>query len=252
MNMFKLLIRLFLFIHIMGDFYLQSAKLAKNKRSNYKAVLLHGLIYLVTALVIVLPFYSLELLITAAVFAGVHLLVDSIKFVRHKTSEENSRTYLGDLTAHLLTVFLVTMFLVYRSNQYALYPLLAELLTKTGVDVASVFLYLELVLILAKPINISIKRILDKYKVDEKDEGVENAGALIGTLERIIIALLISIDQFNTIGLVLTAKSVARYNRIAEDKKFAEYYLLGTLLSTLLALASPVGAPLTILSGSEK
>ena len=43
-------------------------------------------------------------------------------------------------------------------------------------------------------------------------------------------------QQFSAIGLVLTAKSVARYNKIAEDKDFAEYYLLGTLLSTVLVI----------------
>jgi hypothetical protein len=33
-------------------------------------------------------------------------------------------------------------------------------------------------------------------------------------------------------GVVLTAKSIARYDRISKDQGFAEYYLLGTLMST--------------------
>ncbi|GMA43371.1 hypothetical protein GCM10025853_08280 [Tetragenococcus halophilus subsp. halophilus DSM 20339] len=45
-------------------------------------------------------------------------------------------------------------------------------------------------------------------------------------------------NQYAAIGFVLTAKSIARYNKIAEDPKFAEYYLLGTLLSSLLVIAS--------------
>lgn len=32
----------------------------------------------------------------------------------------------------------------------------------------------------------------------------------------------------SAIGLVLTAKSIARYGRISKEKNFAEYYLLGT------------------------
>ena len=31
-------------------------------------------------------------------------------------------------------------------------------------------------------------------------------------------------------------KSIARYNKIAEDQKIAEYYLLGILLSTICVL----------------
>ena len=35
---------------------------------------------------------------------------------------------------------------------------------------------------------------------------------------------------------VLTAKSIACYNKIAEDSDFAEYYLIGTLYSVLITI----------------
>lgn len=60
-----------------------------------------------------------------------------------------------------------------------------------------------------------------------------NAGRFIGTIERIIMLIFLSIGQYSAIGLVLTAKSIARYDKIAKEPEFAEYYLLGTLLSTL-------------------
>ena len=44
--------------------------------------------------------------------------------------------------------------------------------------------------------------------------------------------MFIAMDQYVAMGLVLTAKSIARYDKITKDEKFAEYYLLGTLLST--------------------
>lgn len=53
---------------------------------------------------------------------------------------------------------------------------------------------------------------------------------------RIIILMFLSIDQYSAIGLVLTAKSIARYDKIAHEPEFAEYYLLGTLLSTVVAI----------------
>lgn len=44
--------------------------------------------------------------------------------------------------------------------------------------------------------------------------------------------MFISMNQYAAMGLVLTAKSIARYDKITKDEKFAEYYLLGTLIST--------------------
>ena len=73
----------------------------------------------------------------------------------------------------------------------------------------------------------------DRGRTIQKDK---NAGRMIGTLERIIMVIFISIGQYSAVGLVLTAKSIARYDRISKDQEFAEYYLLGTLLSTICAV----------------
>lgn len=45
--------------------------------------------------------------------------------------------------------------------------------------------------------------------------------------------IFLAMNQYTAIGFVLTAKSIARYDKITKDEKFAEYYLLGTLISTL-------------------
>ena len=99
-------------------------------------------------------------------------------------------------------------------------------------------------LFIHKPANILIANILSGYKPDRKDDPDggktvredRNAGRMIGTLERIIMVIFISIGQYSAVGLVLTAKSIARYDRISKDQAFAEYYLLGTLLSTICAV----------------
>ncbi|MEF2782508.1 MAG: hypothetical protein U0N20_05390, partial [Clostridium sp.] len=62
------------------------------------------------------------------------------------------------------------------------------------------------------------------------------AGRIIGTFERMIMLFFINIGQYSSIGLVLTAKSIARYDKISKSQSFAEYYLLGTLLSTISVL----------------
>lgn len=59
------------------------------------------------------------------------------------------------------------------------------------------------------------------------------AGATIGILERIVIGVCMIMGQFASIGLVFTAQSIARYNKISESPAFAEYYLIGSLFSIL-------------------
>lgn len=64
-----------------------------------------------------------------------------------------------------------------------------------------------------------------------------NTGRVIGMLERIFIYAFALAGQFAAIGFVLTAKGVVRY-RDFDDRAFAEYVLIGTLLSALLAMAA--------------
>jgi hypothetical protein len=74
------------------------------------------------------------------------------------------------------------------------------------------------------------------------DAGHKGAGRLIGILERTLMLPMILYGQWGAIGLLLAAKSIARFEEL-KVRKFAEYYLVGTLMSLLVALA--VGAVLT-------
>jgi hypothetical protein len=40
------------------------------------------------------------------------------------------------------------------------------------------------------------------------------------------------------LGFILTAKSIARYDAITKDQKFAEYYLIGTLVSVVYSIVA--------------
>ncbi|MFR1756207.1 MAG: hypothetical protein ACLSWA_04980 [Thomasclavelia spiroformis] len=104
-----------------------------------------------------------------------------------------------------------------------------------AIPIESLLLLALKLLLIYKPINIFIALIMNDYKPEYKDDTIK-AGRMIGTVERIIMLFFLSIKQYSSVGLVLTAKSIARYNKIAENQKFAEYYLLGTLLSTICVL----------------
>ena len=62
-------------------------------------------------------------------------------------------------------------------------------------------------------------------------------GATIGVLERLLIVTLILTGAEAAIGLVIAAKTLARFRQL-DDRPFAEYYLLGTLASVSVALMS--------------
>jgi hypothetical protein len=72
----------------------------------------------------------------------------------------------------------------------------------------------------------------EKTGFDDQDY---NTGRVIGLLERIFIYILILAGQFTAVGFILTAKGIIRYPEL-KDKTFAEYVLIGTLLSALSAV----------------
>jgi hypothetical protein len=64
-------------------------------------------------------------------------------------------------------------------------------------------------------------------------------GRAIGVLERALTLTLVLLGQYGALGLVVAAKSLARFKAL-ENRDFAEYFLIGTLASLLLALLGGV------------
>lgn len=88
-----------------------------------------------------------------------------------------------------------------------------------------------------------VRRVLDLVPVGEAPgaRGITvpakelSRGLLIGVLERAVALTLVLAGQFGALGLILAAKALARF-RALDDRDFAEYVLIGTLTSLLLAL----------------
>lgn len=80
----------------------------------------------------------------------------------------------------------------------------------------------------------------EKAQVDHKEV---SRGALIGALERWLLLLLAMVGSYGGIGFVVAAKGLIR-SRDLQSHQYAEYHLVGTLTSTLLALG--IGALLTL------
>ena len=77
------------------------------------------------------------------------------------------------------------------------------------------------------------------------EPGPERVGATIGILERLAVCILVLVGQAAAIGFVIAAKTLARFRQL-DDRHFAEYYLVGTLASVTLALATSIVAAAAI------
>jgi len=73
-------------------------------------------------------------------------------------------------------------------------------------------------------------------------------GRAIGALERAVGLSLVLLGEYGALGLIIAAKSLARFKAL-EDRDFAEYFLIGTLSSLLLALLGGIAVRL-VLSGT--
>ena len=75
--------------------------------------------------------------------------------------------------------------------------------------------------------------------------GLQGAGAYIGWLERSAIFVAVVLGHPGAIAVIFTAKSLARFPSFSREA-FAEYYLIGTLLSLFGATAAAVGIRLAL------
>lgn len=230
--------------HLLGDFYFQSTNLATNKDSSHIYLIKHGIIYLASMFIVIIPILGLNYIGWVILLAILHFFIDGLKFYFNKHCRKFSKgfTYALDQLLHVISILLVSL-LIYKFANPIQYTLavakIDNFFTAFNFSVSKVLKWGFAIIFIAKPTSISIDKTLEKYKpitIKPQDKGHTGAGALIGMLERLIILLMLSQNQYSAIGFVLTAKSIARYNKIVEDPQFAEYYLLGTLLSFIFVL----------------
>ncbi|MCH5281909.1 MAG: DUF3307 domain-containing protein [Lachnospiraceae bacterium] len=227
--------------HIIGDFYVQTDKLAEKKKNSIKYMLIHCLIY---TIVVGIGFYELSreivktLIILGLIFLS-HLIIDLIKRkCNKKVVKYEYIIFLIDQVIHIMILLLIVYIAKLQINNNLM---LDALNMKTCVVVASA------VLVCWKPASIfvslvfkiipeTIEQVGQTMKANKKaeTEGIK-IGSWIGILEREIIFILGLMGQFGAIGFVLTAKSLARFKQL-ESKSFAEKYLVGTLLSAFIAI----------------
>jgi hypothetical protein len=143
---------------------------------------------------------------------------------------------LGDQAVHLLTVSL-TAWLIIR-------PPLPTLLAKfqwaqSAVEKPLLVLVVYIAVIFGGGFIVrSLTKPLTKQDMSilgETTNEMQNAGMYIGWLERFVVLTALVLQSPATVGLILTAKAIARYPEM-KSVRFAEYFLIGTLLSLSLGI----------------
>ena len=263
----KNLIAIFLIGHLIADFLLQSANMAELKKEKKRYWIGHSAIY--AAIFIVLSFVCLRpkfAIIYASIIAITHCIVDLLRIILDKKSINKPQVqftlFVIDQIIHIIIVIALCFLLNLDAHINDFYCKVSEFTNFTNI-----VLYSLLFLSLTNPSAVFVKKLLsmlfakddvkEKIKtasnkkrdknttvqksVEEDDETNDNpnVGFTIGILERVITAVLLLCNQYSAIGLVLTAKSIARFKQL-EKRDFAEKYLIGTLTSLLISLIATI------------
>ena len=93
----------------------------------------------------------------------------------------------------------------------------------------------------SQPAAILIGQLTKKWRAQiPGGDSLGNAGKWIGIIERIIILALVIHQQYASVGLLLTAKGLLRFNEPNRLEVKTEYLLIGTLISFGLAVLTGV------------
>lgn len=224
--------------HLLGDFYFQTEKRAKEKEKNYSGVLKHSAEYFVAGIVVIIPVFCIDMLLAVLYLSLMHLAVDSVKYavVRRRKNLKPGTVFCIDQLVHIFCIGILAYIMYCWNFEAEETGLVKDILEAFGGDLTAIGKWIFAILLICKPSNVLIQKLLYGYKPKSGNKDVievdNKVGRKVGTLERLIMLVFIALNQYAALGLVLTAKSIARYDKIAKDEKFAEYYLLGTLLST--------------------
>jgi hypothetical protein len=235
-----LTLRFFLLLlagHVLSDFLFQTARIARDKDDRTGALLLHGLWTAAVQAAAVFPFWSPPVLLGVLALTAAHVGIDWLK---PRLPGDLGRTLTGftlDQGLHLVTLLGLTGAMAAGGG------LRLVLLDSSSLD----GLVRALVVVAGFAFNgkggtAVVRLLLGRFpeineKLRETQESAYAMGRVIGNLERITLYLLVLLDQWGAIGFVVAAKSIARFKEL-DQKGFADYYLVGTLASVLVALVS--------------
>lgn len=225
--------------HLLADFFLQPHKWVEGRkqygiRSRY--LYYHVAVVGLLTYILILDWSAWEL----ALFITVtHFFIDWWKSNR----EDTIHAFLIDQTGHLLILLIgwsAYTGIVVSGLWDRMYLLLNQ---------PDVWIILAGYIIILRPMGFLIEKWTTRWRIELIEEGKEvsglsGAGTWIGYIERVIILTFILLNQYGAIGFLIAAKSIFRFSGEVKDhreRKYAEYILIGTLISFSLAILLGIG-----------
>jgi hypothetical protein len=230
-----------LLAHLLADFPLQPDWMARDKGRRLLPTLGHAAVHYASASVCLFFFAGVSMWSVLhqcllAAYVLMHILIDVARMwlITRKIVPDNWASFLIDQSAHAATAFWLALVLT-RSEFSAVVSAVSlsavarfQLLVVSTIYAATMFGGGYLIRYLTRG--------LAKGVALESPDQLRNAGLYIGWIERFLVITAIAVHSPAMVGLILTGKSIARLPELREVR-FAEYFLIGTLLSISLALA---------------
>lgn len=253
----KMLLLILLLGHILGDYYFQNEGMARQKATDRKILREHCLVYGIPFALLGLLFgLNLPLLLIFLLAFLIHAFIDMGKvFLLEKgwkkelDEKTEGRIYLLDQSLHWLGLILLAYFFRRQGAGIVLPGIFRGMFTELGIPWQAGLQWTLALLLIYRPSNITFRKLFSLYKPQPDTDDLEltptiagtrqeklRAGGIIGVLEKFIALIFLARGEYMAIGLVLTAKSIARYDKISRSATFAEYYLIGTLASLIMVL----------------
>ena len=220
-----------LLAHLIGDFLLQPLKWVLHKEANKvasKFLYLHILIHFGVTMLLLWDFNYWWM---AMIIAFSHYLIDLGKLYANPLFKRKAIPFFIDQILHILVLY----FLVYYNNLWEHSRQLLQQLDWPLIT-AIVFVSFPAAIVMSK----LLEGMSEQISLDHKS--LPNAGKYIGIIERLFVLLFIILGRWEAIGLLITAKSVFRFNDLKEsnNRKLTEYILIGTLLSFGIAIITGI------------
>jgi len=223
--------------HLLGDFALQSEAMAKAKGRGGVLLAHTGLVGL-AHLVALAPLLSWGVAVVVVALTVVHGAIDFLKAQAARRRAAPLRHFFLDQAAHLLAITGAWALFVHwvgapetriSASGLETFSTLAVLAAAFAFNATGGARVVSGVLALQDP---SLEE-----AVPEGAGGRAGSGRLIGILERTVSLVLILVGQWAAIAILIAAKSIARFDEL-KDRRFSEYYLVGTLASLLVAIVT--------------
>ncbi len=217
------LIRL-LFGHILTDFIFQPTKWVKDKQEKKIRSAYLYIHVLLTGIVSYIATWHLSGWRVALPIMVSHYLIDLWKLYG-----KNNLIYF--LVDQLLHVMMIILSWLYVYNHFDLGYI-------QSLDWPHIWTYALVFSFIIWPVGYIVSFATAEWRKkleEEAGESLEQAGKYIGMLERILVMIFILTGRYETIGLLIAAKSILRFSE-SKARKHTEYVLIGTMLSFAITL----------------